>query len=68
MVDGNVTRKMKRGKKQSSGGSDSLPRSKSFPSSHGNNAYDGDYESDPEADQAAASQHVSIQVVLSSYP
>jgi brefeldin A-resistance guanine nucleotide exchange factor 1 len=40
----------------------SLTKSKSFPVQTNSSAYDADYESDPEADQAAASQHVSIQV------
>lgn len=61
-MDGN--RKLKRGKKHhSSEQGHTLPKSKSFPV-HSSSPYDADYESDPEADQAAASHHVSIQVFL----
>jgi brefeldin A-resistance guanine nucleotide exchange factor 1 len=62
VVDGNVNRKLKRGKKHQSNDHNSLPRSKSFPA-HSND-YDADYESGGEAEQAASSQHVSIQVKI----
>lgn len=62
-------RKLKRGKRYHSpehgggGSSSGIPKSKTFPSSTNNaSAYDADYESDPEADQIAASHQCSIQV------
>lgn len=66
---GNSGRKLKRGKRyhspEHSGGAGSgIPKSKTFPSSTNNaSAYDADYESDPEADQIAASNQCSIQVM-----
>jgi len=56
--------KKRRGKKPHSTDYQSgstMTKSKSFPVQN-SSAYDADYESDPEAEQAAASQHVSIQV------
>ncbi|ODN01253.1 Golgi-specific brefeldin A-resistance guanine nucleotide exchange factor 1 [Orchesella cincta] len=59
---GAPNRKLKRGKRFHSP-EHSIPKSKSFPASTNTSAYDADYESDPEADQIAASHQCSIQLL-----